>query len=395
MTPASTAVARLLLVVGAVLVALGEIPRLVEPDRLAWTVPLDALFHSTAVGGTLVLTSLAFIATTTMLVAREAGRTAPLFALVTILAPLWVLQVVVLGTVMVARALDPLAPPSNLAGAVWSAVLTFRWNFWITDNMLVIPAELLGLAVLSIAAQLVALVAVVVVVLPSRWNRVVLGCAAVASAAVVVALRVRVVGVQDPYVLLLDTFARSDAFFLGVAAACAVGSGRRVGPSASNSALVVLVGVVLASGFVSTEQHLVLQLPVTALLASFALLAPGVDVGDWILEHAMRSRGVELLAPMWAPVLVCTTPAAVIIGRRTEMHWVLRVIVLLIVLAIVVRVARSVAGRVRLPQGPIGLTSLADTWRRVVAEADAEVRDGRRARPSRSGDDEIGGRGAG
>ncbi|MCW2736529.1 hypothetical protein [Nocardioides sp.] len=395
MTSASTPVARLVLVAGAVLVALGEVPRLVEPDRIAWTVPLDAFFHSSAVGGTLVLTGLAFVATTALLTARGAGRTAPLFTLVSILAPLWILQVVVLGAVMVARTLDTLAPPSNLTGGVWSSVLTFRWNFWITDNMLAIPAELLGLALLSIAAQLLVLVAAAVVVLPSRWNRVVLGWAAVLAAVVVVALRVRVVGAQDPYVLLLDTFARSDAFFLGVAVACAVGSGRRVGPSASNAALVVIVGAVLASGFVSTEQQLVLQLPVTALLASFALLDPGVDVGDWILEHAMRSRGVELLAPMWAPVLVCTTPAAVIIGRRTEMHWVLRVIVLLIVLAIVVRVARSVAGRVRLPQGPIGLTSLADTWRRVVAEADAEVRDGRRARPSRSGDDEIGGRGAG
>ena len=256
MRAASTPVARLLLVVGAALVALGEVPRLVEPDRLAWTVPLDAVFHSSAVGGTLVLTGLAFVATTILLAAREAGRTAPAFRLATILAPLWVLQVVVLATVMIARALDTLAPPSNLTAEMWTAVLTFRWNFWITDHMLAIPGELLGLALLSIAAQLVALLAVVVVALPSRWNHLVLGCVAVAAAAVVVALRVRVVGVQDPYVLLLDTFARSDAFFLGVAAACAVRAGRRLGPSASNGALMVLLGVVLASSFVSTEQHL-------------------------------------------------------------------------------------------------------------------------------------------
>ena len=313
----------------------------------------------------------------------------------TILAPLWILQVVVLVAVMAARALDTLAPPTTLTGEMWTAVLTFRWNFWMTDNMLAIPAELLGLALLSIVAQLVVLVAVVVVVLPGRWNHVVLGCAAVASAAVVVALRVRVVEVQDPYVLLLDTFARSDAVFLGVAAACAVRAGCRVGPAASNAALVVLVGAVLASGFVSPEQHLALQLPVTALLGSTALLDPGVNAGDWILERAMRSRAVGVLAPIWAPVLVCTTPAAVIIGRRTEMHWILRVIVLLIVLAVVVRVAGAVAGRIRLPPQPIGIASLMDAWRRVVAEADAEVRDGPRARASHAAHDKSGGPGAG
>ena len=137
------------------------------------------------------------------------------------------------------------------------------------------------------------------------------------------------------------------------------------------------------------------QLPVAALLASTALLDPGVEEGDWILERAMRSRSVTALSPMWAPVLVCTTPVAVIIGRRTEMHWILRVIVLLIVLAVVVRMAGAVAGRIRLPEHPIGLATLRDAWRRVVAEADAEVRDGPRARASHAAHDKSGGPGAG
>ena len=67
-------------------------------------------------------------------------------------------------------------------------------------------------------------------------------------------------GLQDPYVLPLDTFARSDAFFLGVAAACA--GSRVAGPAPPGRRRAgAPSGVVLASSFVSTDQHLAAQLP--------------------------------------------------------------------------------------------------------------------------------------
>ncbi|TGN65535.1 hypothetical protein EXE59_17410 [Nocardioides eburneiflavus] len=392
MTSASTPVARLVLALGAVLIALGEVPRVVEADRLAWIVPLDALFHSSAVGGTLVLAALAHVTTTGMLRAREVGRTATVFVLLKVLALLWLLQLVVLVVVALARAVDSLAPATNLTGEMWSTVLTFRWNLWLSGHMLEVPAELLGLALLSIAAQLVTLLAVVLVALPRRWNRVVLAVAAAVAAVVVAGLRVRVLDLQDPYVLLLDTFARSDAFFVGVVAGCLVALGRDVGPSAG--ALVSLVGVVLSSGFVSTDQHLVLQLPAAALFAGVALLDLGARPGDSLLGGLAGSRQVASLAVVWAPLVACVTPAAVVIGRRDEMNWVLRVTVLVIVVTIITRVALAVAGRIRIPDRPISLSGVVELWRRAVAEADAEVRGGHRGRSTPGPRDDGGGDGA-
>ncbi len=393
MRSASTPIGRLTLVVGALLIALGEVPRVVEPDRLAWIVPLDSLFDSSAVGGTLVLVALGHMTTTALTRAREVGRTAALFTLVRILAMLWVLQLLVLVVVSTARAVDTLAPPSNLTGEMWSAVLTFRWNLWVTGHLLEVPAELLGLALLSIVAQLVSLLAVVAVTLPQRWTRPVLAVAAGALAVVVAALRVRAVDLQDPYVLVLDTFARSDAFLVGVLGACLLGLGRRVGPSASSAALVVLVGAVLASGFVSTEQHLALQLPVVALLASVALLDPGDAAGDSLVGLLARSSQVDALATVWAPLAACVTPAAVIVGRRSEMNWMLRVTVLVIVVAIITRAALAVARRIRLPEGPLPTVSgLRQGWSRVLAEADASVAAGRHAEAAsrKPGDEDRG-----
>jgi hypothetical protein len=376
-TLASTPIARLVLVVGAVLIALGEVPRVVEPDRLAWIVPLDALFHSSAVGGTLVLTGVGHVTTRALLRAREVGRAATVFTLLRVLALLWVLQLAVLVMVAVARAVDTLAPPDNLSGEVWSTVLTFRWNLWLTSHMLEVPGELIGLA------------------LPRRWNGVAVAIAAGLATVVVAGLRVMAVDRQDPYVLLLDTFARSDGFFIGVLAACVAGLGRRAGSAVSGAALVVLVGAILASDFVSTDQHLVIQLPMVAMLAGLALLDPGDQPSDSLMGLVARSTHVDALAVVWAPLVACVTPAAVVVGRRTEMHWVLRVTVLLIVVAIIARVALALAERVRLPDGPPPtLSGMLAGWRRVLAEADAEVRGYHGAR-SRSGPgDDAGGNGA-
>ncbi len=373
MTNANTPMARLVLVVGAVLIALGEIPRVVETDQLSWIVPVDAVFHSSAVGGTLVLAAFAHVMTGALMRAREVGRTAAMSTLVRVVALLWVLQVVVLVAVTAARAVDTLAPPTRMSGEMWSAVLTFRWNFWLTDHMLEVPAELLGLALLSIAAQLVTLLAAVVMVLPERWSRAAVAIAAGLAIPLVAGLRVRAVDVQDPYVLLLDTFARSDAFFAGVLAASLAGFGRRVTPAASSGALVALVGAVLASGFVSTDQHLTLQLPAVALLAGLALLDPGDEPGDLLVSQLADSSQVASLAVVWAPLVAAVTPAAVVVGRRSEMNWVLRVTVLVIVLTIITRVALAVAERVRLPERPLSLAGGIELWRRIVAEADAEV----------------------
>lgn len=388
MTDRQTGMARLVLVAGTLLVVLGEIPQVVGSDELSWIAPVDSLFHSTSVGSSLVLAAVGALSCSALLTARALGRGAAAYRLLTLVLPLWVLQLVVLVAADVTRLVDTTAPDGALGGRVWGAITTFRWNYWVADHVLDVPPEMLGLTLFSIAVQLVALLALVIVVVPEHWSATALAAASGAAMLVVVVLRWRALDFQDPYLLTLDTFSRSDAFFAGVLAACATRRGAGLRPAWSSAAALVVVGAVLATAFVSVEQYLGLQLGVVALLSCVMLLDDGSDPGDWLLHSAARSREVDVVASAWAPMVALAPLAAAIIGRRAEMNWVLRVIVLLIVLAIVARVARGIAGRVRVPEHPISLAAWGETWRRVVAEADADIRRDRRGGHAADADDD-------
>lgn len=379
--------ARFVLVVGAFLVVLSEIPDVVGADELSWIAPLDALFHSNSVGGALVLAALGTMNASALLAARGSGRGATVHRLLTFVVPLWVLQLVVLVTAAVTRRVDTMAPDGGLGTQVWGAVTTFQWNYWVADHVMNVPAEVLGLTLFSIAVQLTALLALVIVVLPERWCTTVVGVTAGVAMVAVIVLRWRALDFQDPYLLTLDTFSRSDAFFAGVLAACAWSRGLTLRPQWSGAAALVLLGAVLATAFVSVEQYLSVQLAVVALLSCVMLLDDGSDPGDWLLQSVVASREIDVVGSAWAPLVSLAPLAAAVIGRRAEMNWVLRVIVLLIVLAIVTRVARGIAGRIRVPQQPVSLAQWAETWRRVVAEADADVRSHGRGRHSTGHDD--------
>jgi hypothetical protein len=382
--------ARFVLAIGAVLVVLGSIPAVVGPDRLAWIVPLDALFHSSAVGGALILAALGHLTCSALLASRERGRLAAVSVLAVWVGLLSVLQQIVLLAASATRLADSLAPDRSISGEVWAAVSTFRWNFWVADHVLDVPPELLGLTLFSIAVQLTALLTIAVIVVPRRWSSTLLAIAAALATLVVVVLRWRAVEFQDPYLLSLDTFARSDAFFVGVLVACVVRRGWQLGPSWSSAAAPLVVGAVLATSFVSITQHLAVQLPVTALIAGLMMLDDGSESGDWVLRPVIGSREVEALASSWAPLVAVTPLVAAVIGRRTEVNWILRVVVLLLVLAIVLRVSRAVAARIRLPERTISVAGFGEAWRRVVAEADADIRSGHRGRHASAPEDDDG-----
>lgn len=389
MNAGQSTMARFVLAIGAVLVVLGSIPAVVGEEKLEWVVPLDALFHSSAVGGAFILAALGNLMCSALLASRERGRLAAVSVLAVWVVLLSLLQQIVLVAASVTRLADSLAPDGSISGEVWAAVSTFRWNFWVADHVLEVPPELLGLTLFSIAVQLTALLTVAVIVVPRRWSLTVLAVAAALATLAVVVLRWRAVEFQDPYLLSLDTFARSDAFFVGVLVACVSRRGWRLGPSWSSAAALLVIGTVLATSFVSITQHLAVQLPVTALIAGLMMLDDGSEIGDWVLRPVIGSREVEALAVSWAPLVAVAPLAASVIGRRTEVNWILRVVVLLLVLAIVLRVSRAVAVRIRLPERTISVAGLGETWRRVVAEADADITSGRRGRHARDpeGDD--------
>ncbi|NPC44303.1 hypothetical protein [Nocardioides sp. zg-1230] len=390
MNAGQSVMARFVLAVGGVLVVLGSIPVIVGPDRLDWIAPLDALFHSSAVGGALILAALGHLTCSALLASRERGRLATVHVLVVWVVLISVLQQVVLLAASATRLVDSLAPDESISGEVWAAVSTFRWNFWVADHVLDVPAELLGLTLFSIAVQLIALLTVAVLLVPRRWSSTLLAIAAALAVLVVVLLRWRAVDFQDPYLLSLDTFARSDAFFVGVLVACVSRRGWRLGPSWSSASALLVVGAVLATSFVSITQHLAVQLPATALIAGLMMLDDGSEGGDWILRPVVGSREVEALASSWAPLVAVAPLAAAVIGRRTEVNWILRVVVLLLVLAIVLRVSRAVAVRVRLPERTISVADWGETWRRVVADADADITSGRRGKHARDPESDDG-----
>lgn len=378
------------LAVGTLLLVLGTIPRVVEPDQLAWIVPLDAFFRSSAVGGALALAALGHLTCSDLLNSRAQGRLAVVYTFVTWVVPLWVLQLAVVMAAAVTRRVDTLAPTAtSISEGVWAAALTFRSNLWVSDHMLEVPREVLGLTLVSIAVQLTALLAVAVLLVPRRWSSTVLTAAAAVAALVVVALRWRAVEFQDPFLLSLDTFARSDAFFVGVFVACASRGGWRLGPSWSSGAALIVLGTVLAADFVSTEQLLAVLLPAAALLSGLIMLDDSSDSGDWVLQPVLRSGEVAAIATAWAALATVAPLAAAVVGRRTEMNSILRVIVLLIVLAIVLRASHSAAARIRIPERTFRIAGWRGTWRRVVAEADADImsrRGGGHARDSQDDD---------
>lgn len=390
MSAGQTTMVRFVLAIGAVLMLLSVIPAVVGPDRLTWVVPLDALFYSSAVGGALILAALGKLTCSALLASRERGRIATVYLLVVWVVLLSVLQQLVLLATTVSRLVDSLAPDGAISGQVWGAITTFRWNFWVIDHVLEVPPELLGLTLLSIAVQLMALLTAAVLLVPRRWNSTILAVAAALGVAAVVVLRWRAVEFQEPFLLSLDTFARSDAFFVGVFVACVSRRGSRLGPSWSSAAALLVVGTVLATSFVSITQHLAVQLPVAAVIAGLMMLDDGSERGDWVLQSVGGSREVEALASSWAPLVAVAPLAAAVVGRRTEVNWIFRVVVLLIVLAIVLRVSRAVAVRIRIriPGRTISVAGWGNAWRRVVAEADADIKHGRRGRHVREPEDD-------
>ena len=339
MNLALTPMARLVAAFGALLLILAQVPRLVDQDRLRWIDPLDSLVQGGGVGTSLLLAVVGFAGARMLWAARESGRLAAVVTLVTILLPLWLVQaVVVLGT-WGSLEIDTKAAPeatSSLAEQ-WVPVMTMQWNLWVSDHILEALPELTGLTLLSLVVQLLAVLAVAVVVLPPLLQPFVIGAVSTLGAVVLMVMRGRALDFQDPFVLSLDTFARADAFLLGVAAACVVALLGSRGPGLSGSALLLLGGAVMASTFIDIEEHFWLQLPATAILAGMMLLDDGSAAGDLLHERVAATREVEILATAWVPIVAAVVPIAVVMERRTEMHWSFRVLVTLLALAALVR----------------------------------------------------------
>lgn len=346
MTPAL----RFVLAAGVLLVGLGEVRRLVPRDQLQWLVPVDAVFTSGGLGLSVVLAGVGYQLTRALLEARRRGRVAPLRPLVTLAVSVWVVQALVLAAVGIAQLVDTKVPRTAPSlREQWLPLLTFRWNLWVTDHALTVSSELVGLAVFSILVQLAALLTVVVVVLPAHRLHLVVGSVAVLGALLVMLLRARATAFQDAFVLALDTFSRSDAFLAGVAVACLACAGVRVGPVVSGSGALILVGVVLASAFADTDQYFALLLPAVAIVAATVLLDDGDAGGDSWYEALAGAAQTRRLAEWWIPALATAVPVAITMSRRTEMHWLLRVVVAVLAWAVAVRLGAAVLGLLRAP----------------------------------------------
>lgn len=325
-----TQVERVLLMTGALLVLLGDLHRVIDPEWLTWVPPLDALFASRSIGTTLVLAAIGSWVARRALVQRGATRVQIISVGLSVMLPLWIASALVLsavaGLAQVKRGVDV---PEPVSSESWGQVLTFRWNIWAADHVLAMPAELSGLLLFSVIAHLVGLLVVVALVVPRRLPRPVLGLLAAVAAVAVMGLRIRATEFRDPFILTVDTFARADAFLLGVAAACL--ANLRARPSAWGEAAVpVVLGAALATAFVTSDQHFWVQLPVTAALAGIALLQTEVDE-QRALGRLADSSVCRAVAAAWLAVIATSTPVAVIVARQDLPVWLQPVLVAVLV----------------------------------------------------------------
>lgn len=284
---------------------------------LTWISPLDVLARSGNMGVSLVLVALGFGVSATLLLARARGLRALGMATLQTLGGLWAVQAVTLaGYAILGLVLDS---RPGLAGhsEVVNRALTFRFNTYAADNLLVVPPELHALWVFSVAAQLVALIALGIALFGARP-----GVTAIGVGAVALGLqwwKADMVDAAGWFAAAWSTAYRADVFLIGSAAAL-LAARRPVGVVRGNalaSAMsLALVGVVLAGAFVGPEVTLSRLVPVAALVAASVLLglSSGVDERS-LLPVLARRPGVVDVGVSWAWLVA---PAAIVVELAAE-----------------------------------------------------------------------------
>ena len=346
------------------LVALAQVWRLFEVERLWWLQPLDAVLSSGRVGVTMVASCVGYLCALSVL--RGQGSALHIRA-ARMLGPVvlaWVLTALAFAAVLCSASLDDRNPsnPDDLR-ALALPVLGLYWNQWIVENPLGAPSSLSGLWVISVLVQLWVAV-VVVVALLARWPRA-LAAALLAVASAAAWWRTTQVLDGAWFEASLHVAGLADAFCLGAAAmvgSAIVGTRRpRWSAGVFSGAVLAGAGAVLAGAFYANDGVVVGVAPTAGLLAATACLAStgGRDRSMLVTSFLGHPRLARAWTA-WPAVLLWSQTVAVEAQIRTVGvdQWV-RVVAAAILLVIAVLLTRtlvlnpfaSLADRLSRPRG--------------------------------------------
>jgi len=285
----------------ALLVALSQVARLMEPDWLDWIAPLDSAFLSQNLAVTVLLATEGFAVGTFL--HEERSRGSVLSRAASYVGRIWILLALVCAVAVVVGRLGETAPVNTVTNQAIGHVLTFSWNSWIADHPLSARSDLLDLWYFSVAVQLLLLVTVLGVLL-RRWPRL-LGVLLLAGAGVSAAYRVYALDEHGWFATALSTYARADAFLLGAAAVLIVprlSSG--VGSALMGGSLLCMVGVVISSSFLNVDEIMTVQVPIAAVAATAYLTGARAPVDRrTLIAEFVTAKDTVTLARGWRDIV--------------------------------------------------------------------------------------------
>jgi peptidoglycan/LPS O-acetylase OafA/YrhL len=301
--------------VAAVLYCLSQLATLVPPDDLDRIQPLDGLFRSANLAVSMLLAGIGFAVTTSLRKARETSVPDTLRAAASALVPVVVVVALVcLAALGFGRYDSTDQVPSSVTHDSVVHVLSFQWNDWVRDHPLGVRPDLASLWIFSVVVQLV-LVALLAVLLLGRIPTVLAvltGGLAIASCA----WRLQVLDASGWFAASLDTTARADAFLVGMTAALLAPRLRISAATAGalcGAMVLVLVGLVLASSFVTVEGSLAVIGPIGGLAAAAVSYAAqqrpaegSLAVGLLSGEEVVQAGAMWTCLVGWSPFVVVT-----------------------------------------------------------------------------------------
>lgn len=350
-TPADEAAPDVSLVVtllglGASLMAVSQVWRLLDVRRLWWLQPLDAILANGRVGATMLAVCVGFLCGLSFLARHPREVPSRLRVALGPVCMTWVLTAVAVAAVLCSAALDDRHPsdPEDVSRLA-RPILGLYWNLWIIENPLGAPSSLSGLWIISALVQLW-LAGAVVFVLLARWPRVIVAILLM-MAAYAGWWRTSLVLDGAWFEASLHTLGLADGFCVGALAALVVGvvdtRGSTWAAGLFSAAMLAWGGVLIGSAFFTNDGLVVGVAPIAGILTAIACLGSGCGPDRSMLATSFLGRArVVNVARAWPLVVLWSQIVIVEVQIRTaDVDQWLRVLVAATMLLIAVTLTRS------------------------------------------------------
>ncbi len=352
--------------VATVLYVLGQLGQFLPQPDLDLVRPFDSLVRSGNEAVSVILATVGFVLTRRLLEERARGWRAPVPAATAILGVVVMLLAMVCLAALVVFAVDDSDTTSR--SVTWTSirhVMTFDWNFYLSERPLSSRPDLSALWLFAVLVQLGAAALALVVVLGTRPVLFAVACGAIVVASV---LWLAVTGDDlGWYRSSLSTVGRADEFALGMLAA-SVSRRIRLAPETAASigggTALCLLGSVLASSFLGSgdaQDWLV----VVGLLAALYCLAADQNpaavssFAQWSLPRRLvPAAAAWFVVVAWAPIVIRTAAR-----RGAEEHAWFVALGATLILAVLTRATVAVAAGASRVAGRLSRGSRERLWR--------------------------------